>query len=345
MPKVDLGAQLKKRMAATQQASDLQMGDEVYEKVFQMKAPEKQPSIRNIPMEHLRPFYTADIGFKPYPPDKLKAFAAQLDEEGVFERIIVRPIPCSDDFEIIAGHNRTAAGRLNGWAEMPAEVIEADDARATAIAIATNLMRRQGLSIMERGKAYKALLSAKTRQGFRSDLLDVTSGESRLKLENADEETSGEIRPKFSARALVADFFGVTEYEIRKAIKLTQLIPALQDIVDDDPKHLNLACADLIADYDADTQNAFVSMCNIEGYWLNASTVKFIRSKCPPPSAKPMDVQTAWNMAREKEEQQLTEPPKKISFDRKRFAPYLNGIRNDKELEDLFLEFLRSRKM
>lgn len=328
MPKVDLSAQLKKRMAATQQASDLQMGDEVYEKVFQMKAPEKQPSIRNIPMERLRPFYTADIGFKPYPPEKLKAFAAQLAEEGVFERIIVRPIPCSDDFEIIAGHNRTAAGKLNGWSEMPAEVIEADDARATAIAIATNLMRRQGLSIMERGKAYKALLEAKRNQGCRSDL-----------------GTSGEIRQKFVTREIVADFFGVTEYEIRKAIKLTQLIHPLSDILENTPKKLGLSCADLIADYDAETQEAFLEMCQIEDYTLNLPAVKYIVNKCPPPSADKQAIYAAWREARAKEEQRLTAPPKKISFDRKRFAPYLNGIRNDKELEDLFLEFLRSRKM
>lgn len=42
-----------------------------------------------------------------------------------------------------------------------------------------------------------------------------------------------------SARALVAEFFGETEYEIRKAIKLTQLIPELADILENSPKQLN----------------------------------------------------------------------------------------------------------
>lgn len=34
---------------------------------------------------------------------------------------------------------------------------------------------------------------------------------------------------------------------------------------------------------------------------------------------------------------------KKLSFDRKRFAPYLSKFKSDKEIEELFLEFLRQR--
>ncbi len=60
---------------------------------------------------------------------------------------------------------------------------------------------------------------------------------------------------------IVAEFFGVTEYEIRKAVKLAQLIPPLAEIVENEPKKLNLACADLITDYDAATQAAFIEMC------------------------------------------------------------------------------------
>ena len=39
----------------------------------------------------------------------------------------------------------------------------------------------------------------------------------------------------------------------------------------------------------------------------------------------------------------LAAPPKKISFNRKQFAPYLEKLGSDKELEKLFLEFLRER--
>ncbi len=331
---------LKRRMSATQQASELQVTDEAYEKLFREAPPAAKTRICDVPLDKLTPFHTADIGFKPYTEAQLEAFAGQLKEEGLMVRIIVRPMAGSDSYEILAGHNRTSAARLAGWTEIPAEIVDADDARAIVIATSTNLIQRQNLSVIERGKAYKALLDAKSRQGQRFDLMNCsTLGENRPMLEGT---TSGENRQRYSARALVAEFFGVTEYEIRKAVKLTYLIPDLASILETAPKQLNLACADLMADYDPESQQAFIEMCRNESYLLNKAAMKYIASKCPPPSAKRQDMYEAWREARARAEKRLAAPPKKISFDRKQFAPYLDE-RSDKEIEALFLEFLRER--
>lgn len=318
---------LRKRMSATQQASEQQSGDAAYEQIFQMPVPQTETQFRDVPISKLRPFFTADIGFYPYPHAKLEAFAEELKENGLYERILVRPIVGTDEFEILAGHNRTAAAKLAGWTDIPATVMNVNDQRAISIAIATNLLRRQDLTIIERGKAYKALLDARNRCGQR----------------NAAVETFGDNRQRYNARKIVAEFFGVTEYEIRKAVKLAQLIPPLAEIVENAPKNLNLACADLIADYDAATQTAFIEMCRIEGYALNKQTVAFIQAQCPPPAADQQAIYAAWREARAKETQRAAAPPKKLSFDRKRFAPYLSNFKSDKEIEDLFLEFLRQR--
>ena len=328
MAKADMNAILKRRMAATQQASELQASDEAYQQIFQRVPPSAPSEICDLPLDKLDSFFTADIGFKPYSPAKLEAFAQQLQEEGLLVRIIVRRIPHSDRYEILAGHNRTAAARLAGWTKIAAEIVVADDARAISIATLTNLLQRQDLSIIERGKAYKALLEAKNRQGCRSDLADGTSGENRQ---------------KYSARAIVAEFFGVSEYEIRKAIKLTRLIPELQTVLEDSPQKLNLACADLIADYDPESQSAFVEMCGIEGYQLNKATVQRIVRSCPPPAADKQLIFAAWREARAEADKRLSTPSKKISFDRKKFTPYLDKIGSDQEIEALFLEFLRER--
>ena len=328
MAKTDMNTILKRRMAATQQASELQASYEAYQQIFQRAPPLAPSEICDLPLDKLDDFFTADIGFKPYSPAKLKAFAEQLQEEGLLVRIIVRRIPGSDRYEILAGHNRTAAARLAGWTKIAAEIVAADDARATSIAILTNLLQRQDLSIIEKGKAYKSLLEAKNRQGCRSDLAGGTSGENRQ---------------KYSARAIVAEFFGVTEYKIRKAIKLTQLIPELQSILEDSPKKLNLACADLIADYDPESQRAFVEMCGIEGYQFNKATIQHIVHSCPPPTADKQLIFAAWREARAEAEKRLRAPSKKISFDRKKFAPYLDKLGGDQEIEALFLEFLRER--
>ena len=318
---------LRKRMSATQQASEQQTGDAAYEQIFQMPLPQTETQFRDVSICKLHPFYTADIGFHPYPRDKLEVFAEELKENGLYERILVRPIAGADEFEILAGHNRTEAAKLAGWTDIPATVMAVNDQRAISIAIATNLLRRQDLTIIERGKAYKALLDARNRCGQR----------------NAAVETFGDNRQRYNARKIVAEFFGVTEYEIRKAVKLAQLIPPLAEIVENEPKKLNLACADLITDYDAATQAAFIEMCRIEGYALNKQAMASIQAQCPPPSADQQAIYAAWREARTKEAQRAAAPPKKLSFDRKRFAPYLSKFKSDKEIEDLFLEFLRQR--
>ena len=314
---------LKQRMSAAQQVSEMEIGNRVYESLID-PLPVAASTIRELPVDKLRPFFTTDIGFHPYPPEKLRAFSQQLLEQGLLERIIVRSIPDSDEYEILAGHNRTAAWRMAGHDTIPAEVVAANDARAIIIATATNLLRRQELTIIERGKAYKAMLEAKRRQGERTDL-----------------GTSGENRQKFLTREIVADFFGVTEYEIRKAVKLAGLIPPLADILENDPRHLPLSCADMIADYDVASQEAFVEMCRIEGYRLNKATLNHITQKCPPPTADKQAIYAAWREARAAADKKHAAPSKKITFDRRKFAPYLEQIDSEAELEEMFLEFLK----
>lgn len=314
---------LKQRMSAAQQVSEMEIGNRAYESLID-PLPVAASTIRELPVDKLRPFFTTDIGFHPYPPDKLRAFSQQLLEQGLLERIIVRSIPDSDEYEILAGHNRTAAWRMAGHDTIPAEVVVANDARAIIIATATNLLRRQELTIIERGKAYKAMLEAKRRQGERTDL-----------------GTSGENRQKFLTREIVADFFGVTEYEIRKAVKLAGLIPPLADVLENDPRCLPLSCADMIADYDEASQEAFVEMCRIEGYRLNKATLNHITQKCPPPTADKQVIYVAWREARTAADKKRSAPSKKITFDRRKFAPYLEQIGSEAELEEMFLEFLK----
>ena len=326
MPKANMNDMLKKRMAAAQQASELQASNEAYQQIFREEVPAVATELSDLPLDKLVPFYTADIGFRPYPKAKLEALAEQLQEDGLFVRIIARPIT-DNRYEILSGHNRVAAARLAEWTTIPAEVVDVDDARAIVIATSTNLIQRQGLSIMERGMAYKALLDAKNRNGQR----------------NAAMETFGDTRRRYNARKLVAEFFGVTEYEIRKAVKLTKLIPELADILEYNPKQLNLVCADLMADYDAGSQKAFIEMCSVEGFPISKSIMQHIVRKCPPPTAGQQEMYAAWREARDAAVKRQAAPPKKISFNRKQFAPYLDKLGSDQELEKLFLEFLRER--
>ena len=327
MAKPNMNDLLKKRMASTKQASELAASDEAYEQIFRETPPAAPVTVRELPLDLLDPFTTADIGFKPYPASKLQAFAEQLQAEGLLVKIIVRP-KADGRYEILAGHNRAAAARLAGWERIAAEIVEADDARAIVIATSTNLIQRQQLSIVERGKAYKALLTAKNRQG---------------QWYAAQAQTSGENRQKYSARALVAEFFGVTEYEIRKLVKLTNLVPEILNELEENTKLLNLAAADMIADYDQTSQKVFAEICIEYGKPLNKAFLSYIAQKCPPPTAGRQEIFAAYREAEQAEEKRRLAPPKNITFTRKHFEPYLSKFKDDAELERLFLEFLRQR--
>ena len=339
MTKRDIGDLLKKRMSATQQASELTIGNKAYEAIFDVP-PISTSNFCELPMDRLRPFTTADIGFHPYPQEKLKAFSEQLSVQGIYERIIVRPIPDNNCYEILAGHNRTAAWKLGGHTTIPAEVVDVDDSRAISIAVATNLLRRQDLTIIERGKAYKALLSESNRNGQRNASCTVFDD---LQQSSDLTEPFGENRQRYNARKLVADFFGVTEYEIRKAIKLAGLISPLAEVLENSPRKLPLTCAELIADYDEDAQQAFVEMSSIDGYTLNKAAVLKIQQVCPPPSADVQAIYAAWRTARADRDRRRASPSRRISFDRKKFAPYLDKLSSEEDLEALFLTFLQER--
>ena len=360
MPKKDMNALLKRRMSATQQASELEASDQAYESIIQQPPPASVHTQGSLPIEKLTPFFTADIGFKPYPPEKLAALAEQLQEDGLLVRVIVRKIPNSDRYEILSGHNRINAAKQAGWTEIPAEIVEADDVRAVVIATSTNLIQRQSLTIIERGKAYRALLEAKRKQGYRTDILgEPASGEIRQRFDSGegcatlgeirqrsaaedDASASGEIRQRYSARTLVADFFDVSVHEVRKAVKLTYLIPELQDILEQHSKQLLLSCAVLMADYDAETQHTFIKMCTTEGYRLNIAAMKHIARKCPPPSANASDILAAWQETLDGSDKHPSASSRKITLDSKKFAPYLEKL-GGIDLETLFLEFLKQR--
>ena len=81
MVKKSMDDLLKRRMSAAQQASELEVGNEAYETMFQAKADVAAPRFCELPIKSLCPFRTADIGFRPYPPEKLRAFSQQLAEQ------------------------------------------------------------------------------------------------------------------------------------------------------------------------------------------------------------------------------------------------------------------------
>lgn len=177
---------------------------------------EPQTRLMQLPLTILDPWQSADgerQPFKAYTDAKLQELAESIKQHGVIEAICVRP-KADGRMEIIAGHNRVAAARLAGLATVPAIVQQLDDAQAAIMLVDSNLQHRETLLPSEKAFAYKLRLESMKRQGQRTDL---TSGQIVRKLECTDQIGKDESE---SGR------------QIRRYIRLTHLVPALLDMVD-----------------------------------------------------------------------------------------------------------------
>lgn len=177
---------------------------------------EPQTRLMQLPLTILDPWQSADgerQPFKAYTDAKLQELTESIKKHGVIEAICVRP-KTDGRMEIIAGHNRVAAARLAGLTTVPAIVQQLDDAQAAIMLVDSNLQHRETLLPSEKAFAYKLRLESMKRQGQRTDL---TSGQIVRKLECTDQIGKDESE---SGR------------QIRRYIRLTYLIPALLDMVD-----------------------------------------------------------------------------------------------------------------
>ena len=167
--------------------------------------------ITNIPLEKLKPF--PNHPFQVRDDDSMRETVESIKTYGVLQPAIVRP---SDDgsYEILSGHRRKHACELAGKKSMPVIIRNLDDEAAIIFMVDSNL-QRENILPSERAAAYKMKLEALKRQGTRTDL------------------TLAQVVPKLSAREKVAEEAGVNRMEISRYIRLTELQPELQQMVDD----------------------------------------------------------------------------------------------------------------
>ena len=128
--------------------------------------------------------------------------------------MIVRPIENTDEYEVISGHRRLHAAVKAGITEVPS-LIYALDRDSAAIALVDSNLHREHILPSEKAFAYKMKLDAMSRQGFRSDL---TSDQVGRKLETAD---------------IIAQQSDDSKTQVRRYIRLTNLIPEILQYVDD----------------------------------------------------------------------------------------------------------------
>lgn len=168
---------------------------------------------KNIFIEKLHPF--ENHPYKVQDNKEMESLAESIKSHGVVSPIIVRPLEnTTDEYEIISGHRRVMASRKAGITEVPALIVSLDRDAAAIVLVDSNLHREHILP-SEKAFAYKMKLEAMKHQGWRSDL---TSDQLGGKLETAD---------------LVGAETGDSKNQVRRYIRLTNLIPGILQYVDD----------------------------------------------------------------------------------------------------------------
>ena len=169
-----------------------------------------------IPLEQLKPF--ENHPFKVRDDDELMQNTIDsIMAGGVINPILVRPTE-DGKFEVVSGHRRFRASELSGKADIKAIVREMDDDTAVITMVDSNLQREQ-ISPMERAQAYKMKLEALKHQGKRVDL----EGHS----------TSRQVVGKLETADKVGEISGDSGRQVQRYIRLTELRPELQQMVDE----------------------------------------------------------------------------------------------------------------
>jgi len=165
-----------------------------------------------LPVEKLRPFEGHPFQVKD--DAEMDQLVFSILTQGLLTPISVRPIENSE-YEVISGHRRLHACRKAGIETVPALIYSLDRDAATIAMVDSNLHREKILP-SEKAFAYKLKLDAMQRQGQRTDL------------------TSDQVGRKLETAEIIGGQRGDSKTQVRRYIRLTELIPEILRMVDDD---------------------------------------------------------------------------------------------------------------
>ena len=191
------------------------------------KEPGKKPKpqqevIVHVPLSRLHDF--PNHPFKVRDDEAMQETAESIRQYGVLVPAIVRPRE-DGGYEIVAGHRRKHGSELAGLQNLPCIVREMDDDTATILMVDSNI-QRENILPSERAQAYKMKLEAIRRKAGRPAKTEETE-----KGVNCD-QVGHNFDGKRSVE-IIADEAGESKSQIQRYIRLTELSPELQQMVDE----------------------------------------------------------------------------------------------------------------
>ena len=193
-----------------------------YDSIFQNDEQRNTEEIKPVPISELKPF--TEQPFKVKLDEDMDALVESIKQCGVLTPVIARPHKDSG-YEILSGHRRVKACELAGITDIPVVVKNLDDDTATILLVDSNLQREHILP-SEKAFAYQMKLEAMKRQGARTDL---TSSQIATKLEKGRSDVE------------LGEQVGESKDQIRRYIRLTNLIDPILNMVDNNQIAMNAA--------------------------------------------------------------------------------------------------------
>ncbi len=175
----------------------------------------KLERLQHIPLSELYPF--PDHPFSVKDDDSMMETVESVRERGVITPAIVRPRE-GGGYEIVAGHRRKRACELAGLDTMPAIVRDLDRDTAIIMMVDTNI-QRENIPPMEKARALKMKMEAIRRQAGRPQKGQENNSPNNSANFRSDDEIGAEM--------------GMSGDTVRNMISLTQLVPELQEMVND----------------------------------------------------------------------------------------------------------------
>ncbi|WP_368044423.1 ParB/RepB/Spo0J family partition protein [Intestinimonas massiliensis (ex Afouda et al. 2020)] len=179
----------------------------------------QEDKITLLPLSELHDF--PNHPFKVRDDEAMQETVESIRQYGVLVPAIVRPRE-DGGYEIVAGHRRKHGSELAGLQNLPCIVREMDDDTATILMVDSNI-QRENILPSERAQAYKMKLEAIRRKAGRPAKTE----------EKADENNSPQVAANFRADDTVAKDAGISGDTVRRYIRLTELSPELQQMVDE----------------------------------------------------------------------------------------------------------------
>ena len=171
----------------------------------------KETRAEHLAVDKLRPF--DGHPFKVVDNEEMDQLVWSILTQGLLTPLVVRPLD-NGEYEVVSGHRRLHACKKAGIETVPALITDMNRDAATIALVDSNLHREKILP-SEKAFAYKMKLEAMNRQGQRTDL------------------TSAQVGRKLETAEIIGEQSGESRNQVRRYIRLTNLIPSILQMVDE----------------------------------------------------------------------------------------------------------------